>query len=70
MTLSGFPLHLCKPIMFIRRALFPGLVILFYISGAIAEEKPCTVHEDGKFYDLNPLKSKYVRVFSPQPVTG
>lgn len=52
-----------KPIMLARRALFSGLVLFFYISGAIAEEKPCTVHEDGRFYDLNPLKSKYARSF-------
>jgi len=49
--------------MLARHALFSGLALLFYISGAIAEEKPCTVHGDGKFYDLNFLKSKYVRLF-------
>jgi len=48
--------------MLAKHALFSGFALLFYISGATAEEKPCTVHEGGKFYDLNSLKSKYVRL--------
>lgn len=39
-----------------RRILF-----LFFlgIAGLVsAEEKPCTVHADGKYYDLNNLKGR------------
>jgi cation-dependent mannose-6-phosphate receptor len=26
-----------------------------------ADETPCTLHDSGKYFDLNPLKSRYVR---------
>jgi hypothetical protein len=38
-------------------------LVLFTILGIIcriaAEEAPCTIHNDGKYFDLNPLKSRY-----------
>ena len=37
-----------------------SLVILGLVNIAIADaDKPCTVHDDGKFYDLNTLKARY-----------
>jgi cation-dependent mannose-6-phosphate receptor len=27
---------------------------------ALADDKPCTLHHDGNYYDLNPLKVRYV----------
>ena len=37
-----------------------SLVILGLITIAIADaDKPCTVYDDGKFYDLNTLKARY-----------
>jgi len=38
--------------------------VLFTILGAAgclaADEAPCTLHDNGKYFDLNPLKSRYV----------
>lgn len=36
----------------------PILFILAIVSLVSAEEKPCTVHSDGKYYDLNNLKGR------------
>ena len=34
---------------------------LGFISSVLAEEKPCTVHDNANnFYDLSPLKTRYV----------
>ncbi|KDR85913.1 hypothetical protein GALMADRAFT_150280 [Galerina marginata CBS 339.88] len=33
------------------------LLLCFLYSGVWAEEKPCTTHDNGKYYDLNPLKA-------------
>lgn len=46
-----------------RIALASLSLLCFVATGVRAddEEKPCTTHFKGKFYDLNPLKSKYVR---------
>ncbi|OCH90052.1 hypothetical protein OBBRIDRAFT_731498 [Obba rivulosa] len=45
--------------MFAQRRvwLVPILVLLACTSAAVADEKPCTAHDGGKFYDMSPLKS-------------
>ncbi|KAF8902188.1 mannose-6-phosphate receptor binding domain-containing protein [Gymnopilus junonius] len=42
-----FPEGLCSCLFF----------LFFLFSGAFGQENPCTTHDDGKYYDLNPLKS-------------
>jgi len=27
----------------------------------LADDKPCTLHHEGKYYDLNPLKARCVK---------
>ncbi|KAF9476918.1 mannose 6-phosphate receptor domain-containing protein [Pholiota conissans] len=44
--------------MFARtNPLFPLLLLILVHYGVLAQEKPCIIHNDGKYYDLNPLKS-------------
>ncbi|KAF8971884.1 mannose-6-phosphate receptor binding domain-containing protein [Flammula alnicola] len=43
---------------FARRGRITALLcLILFKSGTLAQEKPCTIHDDGKYYDLNPLKS-------------
>lgn len=39
---------------------FALLLLLLSALGSlsVAEEKPCTVHGNGKYYDLNPLRDR------------
>jgi hypothetical protein len=43
-----------------KRALIMSFVLSLLTAGLAEDEKPCTTHIKGKFYDLNPLKSKCV----------
>ncbi|KAJ3511454.1 hypothetical protein NLJ89_g4087 [Agrocybe chaxingu] len=41
-----------------RGRLLATLLSLFlFTTSAFADEKPCTIHDGGKYYDLNPLRS-------------
>jgi len=40
-----------------RRLLVSLFSLLLLCNGALAEDNPCTLHDNGKYYDLNPLKA-------------
>lgn len=44
------------------RALWLGysIVLSLLVGSVMGDEAPCTVHADGQYFDLNPLKSRYV----------
>ncbi len=37
-----------------------SVLLLSSLGKATAEEKPCTTHADGNYYDLNRLTSRYL----------
>ncbi|PPQ77560.1 hypothetical protein CVT25_011420 [Psilocybe cyanescens] len=40
------------------RPLISLFLLFFLVSTVLAEDKPCTLHDNGKYYDLNPLKAR------------
>jgi len=46
-----------------KQSLLAVLCTLLLATCALGDEKPCTIHDNGKFYDLNPLKSRYTAYF-------